>query len=297
MASVQDKMAELVTTIKSYIDERQLGNTVPGETGPKGDAGLSAYEVWISLGNTGTEEAYLESLKGPQGEQGLQGEPRDLTGYATVESLTETDAIARGRLTALVFDSESQLSDWIVGIYERTDGEIPANLVVGQNLYVKIQSEPDYWVSSVPVESIDNLTSLPTDKVSLDSYVDKDSPQTLDGLKSFSVLPQSALEPVDDKDLVNKKYADNKNTYYEKTILYSDWNNNEAVIEDIALEDGDKLIIYPRGGQTHEETIEMREAYAEAEISYVGDEITNTITLTATIAPEITINVLVEVRK
>lgn len=44
--------------------------------------GLSAYEVWLSQGNTGTEAEYLLSLKGekgdtgatgPQGPQGLQG--------------------------------------------------------------------------------------------------------------------------------------------------------------------------------------------------------------------------------
>lgn len=52
----------------------------PGQNGEKGDTGsdgLSAYQVWLSEGNTGTEQDFLDSLKGEkgdQGERGLQGE-------------------------------------------------------------------------------------------------------------------------------------------------------------------------------------------------------------------------------
>jgi hypothetical protein len=53
-----------------------------GVTGPQGPAGvdgtdgqngLSAYEVWLSLGNSGTEADFISSLIGPQGATGLQG--------------------------------------------------------------------------------------------------------------------------------------------------------------------------------------------------------------------------------
>ena len=44
-------------------------------TGPDGGNGLSAYEVWLGLGNTGTEQEFITSLTGPQGPQGPQGEP------------------------------------------------------------------------------------------------------------------------------------------------------------------------------------------------------------------------------
>ena len=42
--------------------------------GEKGDNGLSAYEIWLSLGNFGTESDFIASLKGEQGLQGLRGE-------------------------------------------------------------------------------------------------------------------------------------------------------------------------------------------------------------------------------
>jgi hypothetical protein len=41
-----------------------------GPTGPQGPAGLSAYEVALANGFVGTEQEWLDSLVGPQGEPG-----------------------------------------------------------------------------------------------------------------------------------------------------------------------------------------------------------------------------------
>jgi hypothetical protein len=46
-----------------------VGNIV-GPTGPQGD---SAYQIWLSLGNTGTATDFINSLTGPAGAQGPQG--------------------------------------------------------------------------------------------------------------------------------------------------------------------------------------------------------------------------------
>lgn len=53
---------------------------IQGEKGDKGDPGkdgLSAYEIWLSLGNSGTLDDFITSLKGDKGkagQQGIQGE-------------------------------------------------------------------------------------------------------------------------------------------------------------------------------------------------------------------------------
>ena len=42
-------------------------------TGPRGKEGKSAYEIWLDLGNEGTEQEYLASLKGQDGAPGADG--------------------------------------------------------------------------------------------------------------------------------------------------------------------------------------------------------------------------------
>jgi integrin beta 8 len=49
-----------------------------GTNGVDGQDGASAYETWLSLGNTGSEADFIASLTGPQGAtgpQGIQGSP------------------------------------------------------------------------------------------------------------------------------------------------------------------------------------------------------------------------------
>lgn len=76
-----------IQTVKNRIILRQLGKRgLPGERGAdglpgqKGSDGDSAYQAWLNLGNTGTEQDFLDSLKGadstvpgPKGEKGDTG--------------------------------------------------------------------------------------------------------------------------------------------------------------------------------------------------------------------------------
>ena len=55
----------------------QTGATGPqgtnGPNGTNGNNGLSAYQIWINAGNTGTEAQFLTALRGATGAQGIQG--------------------------------------------------------------------------------------------------------------------------------------------------------------------------------------------------------------------------------
>lgn len=44
-----------------------------GSKGDTGDNGLSAYQVWLNLGNIGTEQDFINSLTGPKGDDGDNG--------------------------------------------------------------------------------------------------------------------------------------------------------------------------------------------------------------------------------
>ena len=51
--------------------EQDFINSLKGEKGDKGDAGApSAYDIWLSLGNRGTEQDFINSLKGEKGDKG-----------------------------------------------------------------------------------------------------------------------------------------------------------------------------------------------------------------------------------
>ena len=60
-----------------------------GPMGPAGADGLSAYEIWLSLGNTGTEQDFLNGLTGPAGNDGTDGED-GLSAYEIWLSLGNT---------------------------------------------------------------------------------------------------------------------------------------------------------------------------------------------------------------
>ena len=49
------------------------GSEIPGPQGDPGEEGISAYEVWLALGNTGDEQAFIDALKGDAGEDGILG--------------------------------------------------------------------------------------------------------------------------------------------------------------------------------------------------------------------------------
>ena len=76
-----------------------------GDKGEKGDPGLSAYEIWVGLGNTGDEQDFLDSLletvssgaAGPQGSAGLNGMSAFdiwMAQSASRKSATEADFLA-----------------------------------------------------------------------------------------------------------------------------------------------------------------------------------------------------------
>ncbi len=58
-------------------------------TGPKGAAGTSAYETWLLLGNSGSEAVFIESLRGPTGSVGADGVD-ELSAYELWLSLGNT---------------------------------------------------------------------------------------------------------------------------------------------------------------------------------------------------------------
>ncbi len=68
-------------TMQDYL------NSLKGKPGAAGDDGLSAYEVWLSQGNKGSEADYLASLKGDKGDKG------DAGGFIDLPNTTDLDTV------------------------------------------------------------------------------------------------------------------------------------------------------------------------------------------------------------
>lgn len=64
-----------VTITEDPINKTKKLNIVfpPAGQGPKGQDGKSAYQSWLDLGNVGTEQEFLDYLKGKDGKDGKDG--------------------------------------------------------------------------------------------------------------------------------------------------------------------------------------------------------------------------------
>src|SRR5690606_24591642 len=58
---------------QDFLDSLKGDQGIQGIAGTDGVDGKSVYEEWIDAGNTGSEQDFLDSLKGDQGIQGIAG--------------------------------------------------------------------------------------------------------------------------------------------------------------------------------------------------------------------------------
>ena len=70
-ARVEQKLVDNKNQFYFYIPAGKQGDK--GDPGIKGEPGKSAYEVWLGLGNQGTEQDFVKALKGDKGDQGNPG--------------------------------------------------------------------------------------------------------------------------------------------------------------------------------------------------------------------------------
>ena len=110
-----------------------------GADGPQGIAGNdgadgdSAYDIWLSLGNTGTQQDFIDSLTGPQGEA---GESSTSIGSVPMLNSNEIDNL-NPSFGDMVFDTESLT----LKIFLQT----PVTSVTPQK--ISINSSNDYYIN------------------------------------------------------------------------------------------------------------------------------------------------------
>ena len=82
------------------------GDGPQGIAGNDGADGDSAYDIWLSLGNTGTQQDFIDSLTGPQGPQGETGESSSSIGSVPLLTSNEINNL-NPSFGDMVFDTES----------------------------------------------------------------------------------------------------------------------------------------------------------------------------------------------
>ena len=64
---IDNKLSE-ITSLEEDLEDKVESGFFKGQDGEDGDDGKSAYEIWLDAGNVGTEEDFLESIKGEKGD-------------------------------------------------------------------------------------------------------------------------------------------------------------------------------------------------------------------------------------
>ena len=120
-------------------------------------------------------EDYVKDYAQPKGDYITEINREDVNnalGYvpASYSNFQELSFKIQGREQAKTFKNTQEIQSWIDGAIVG-DGFPVSRAFIGLNLYTTDNEDNDYWVSSIPVTSMSNLSILPTDKIDLDEYV------------------------------------------------------------------------------------------------------------------------------
>ena len=92
----------------------------------------------------------------------------NLLAHPTLQNIAaEAKKIALGKAAAICFDTKATLDSWLIGDYTRADGKTPADLKIGDNIYIAQTDTPDYWWDG------EALQVLEGEKVDLTDYYTK----------------------------------------------------------------------------------------------------------------------------
>ncbi|MDC1265289.1 collagen-like protein [Flavobacteriaceae bacterium] len=118
-----------------------------GTNGVDGSNGSSAYQIWITAGNTGTEAEFLTSLVGAQGETGAQG--------PSGSSLTQTnidlncESIQELEIGSMVYNSNNASGSLNIVTPGPDCSESPTKLFSSPQTDNGLENRYYYWIFNV----------------------------------------------------------------------------------------------------------------------------------------------------
>lgn len=77
--------------VEAALTEAKESGEFNGADGQDGENGLSAYQIWLQQGNTGSEADFLESLDGEKGDSGIFVGSGEMPEDATIQIILDGD--------------------------------------------------------------------------------------------------------------------------------------------------------------------------------------------------------------
>ena len=143
----------MATKVKITVSKGPQG--VAGPQGFQGSQGPSAYEVWLSEGNSGTVQDYLDSLVGGQGIQGETGVVADLNSVPDVD----TTGGVTGQVLTQQSDGSFALENVAQSLFDLTDTEEAGGIAANSTLtYIGGKWKNTAPASPPPAPTLENLT-------------------------------------------------------------------------------------------------------------------------------------------
>lgn len=137
----------------------------------------------------------------------------------TMQGYTYSKEEVDSKFTAISFDTHEHFEEWLAGTYERVDGKLPSDLVIGNKVIIIEQGQNNYQVIETPVVDITDFKILVEDNKNL---------------AEIAFTPQEDLSDTNANDAlleVNRKT--NLKTQIvqlaDLTVLTTDWALNEGV--------------------------------------------------------------------
>ena len=254
---VDNKLAE-VTALEEDLEDKvesgyfkgDKGDTGdPGQDGEDGDDGKSAYEVWLDEGNVGTEEDFLESLKGENGVDGHDGvdgqdgqdgrTPVKGTDYWTTqdkqEIVTDVETDLQPTITAIQNTANTAVSLAKLANQAKSYPTYQAfinylntaektEFIPGQSFMIQTKLIPDLWVYSVENTSVQYTYTTDEDFI---TYTN----QAIGGQVGYYKLAQLETQKVDLTNYYTKTQTDTLlNAKVNKSSFVYDSNTETLTI-------------------------------------------------------------------
>lgn len=109
--------------------------------------------------------------------------------HPSIQNLAaEAKAIALGKAAAICFATKASLDDWLMGNFSRPDGKTPADLKIGDNIYISETDTPDYWWDGNAVQILEGQ------KIDLTDYCTKSDIDAKLKNAAFDVISQTEYD-------------------------------------------------------------------------------------------------------